>query len=173
VNRTAHAVWSTSSNILLLLQFPKCCQILTCSASSWCAPNRIPALERRKPLGGYIEGPFQVLRTNSRGNLGDIRKRQCGTRTAFRKNLTKQIRKLLHSFFCGGRMRAVQGLEDSARPFVLGSSAAILYGRLAYYSLSECWRNLGAPITPGVVCLYAFSLPCCASRSLSFQSNST
>jgi len=26
-----------------------------------------------------------------------------------------KIRKLLHSNFCGGRMRAVQGLEDSAR----------------------------------------------------------
>ena len=41
-------------------------------------------------------------------------------RNIFRKNVI-QIRKLLHSFFCGGRMRAVQGLEDSPR-FPLGNA---------------------------------------------------
>jgi hypothetical protein len=37
------------------------------------------------------------------------------TRTMYLKIIKIKIRKLLHSNFCGGRMRAVQGLEDSAR----------------------------------------------------------
>jgi hypothetical protein len=96
-----------------------------------------------------------------------------GTGTIFRKNFTIQMRKLLHSFFCGGRMRAVQGLEDSVRLPASGSSAAILYGRLANCSGAICWRNLDTPnIQPGM-CIYAFSLPFCAPQDLFVWSNST
>jgi hypothetical protein len=60
-----------------------------------------------------------------------------GTGTRKLKKFAMQRRKLLHSFFRRGRMRAVQGLEDSARFFVSRSGAAILYGRLA--NCSNCF----------------------------------
>jgi hypothetical protein len=46
-----------------------------------------------------------------------ILEKLASTRTPCLKIIKIKIRKLLHSIFCGGRMRAVQGLEDSARFF--------------------------------------------------------
>jgi hypothetical protein len=44
--------------------------------------------------------------------------RNDGYQNYLSKKFVMQMRKLLHSLFCGGRMRAVQGLEDSARSSV-------------------------------------------------------
>jgi hypothetical protein len=70
-------------------------------------------------------------------------------------------------------MRAVQGLEDSARSCIRRSAAAILYGRLANCSASFFSRIVDIPNIQRAVCIYAFSLLYCTRRNLFVWSNST